>query len=58
MIVVYIRFDTQPEFIKLEPAEKEGVEYYLYVLNSRKDLFEKIYDDGSAAVYRFLPNTR
>ncbi len=56
LIVIYRRFVTDPPFLSLQPEEEPGVRYYLSELQKRPDLFEPLYDDGAAAVFRFRGN--
>ncbi len=56
LIVIYRRFETDPPFLSLQPEEEPGVRYYLGELQKRPDLFEPLYDDGAAAVFRFREN--
>ncbi len=53
LIVIYSRFDTDPPFLFLQPDEEQGVRYYLGELRKRPDLFEPVYENGSASVFRF-----
>lgn len=53
LIVIYSRFDTDPPFLFLQPEEEQGVRYYLGELRKRPDMFEPVYEDGSATVFRF-----
>ena len=52
LIVIHRSYDTEPFFRSLTPEEVEGVKYYLGQLEARPEQFEKIYDDGAAAVFR------
>lgn len=56
LIVIHRRFDTEPHFRDLTPPEIEGTAYYINQLERRPGLFEKVYDDGAAAAFRFRPH--